>query len=202
MTGQTAQDQGTLDAAREQAQEQAQKAAEQARNLAGQAGDRARGMVDERSTQAGEQIGSQAGDLRSVADQLREQGKDGPAKLADQAADRAERFGGYLRDNDADTILGDVERMARDNPWAVVVGGIAVGFAASRFLKASSRRRFESGRPTAPRPQLPRTTAPAPATPTTSPAPPAGTAGLSGGAVAPSTPPTSPAPEGTRVGSL
>jgi len=52
MTGQTAQDQGTLDAAREQAQEQARKAAEQARNLAGQARDRARGMVDERSTAA------------------------------------------------------------------------------------------------------------------------------------------------------
>jgi hypothetical protein len=198
MTGETAQDQGTLDTAREQAQEQAQKAAEQARNLAGEAGDRARGMVDDRSTQVGEQIDSQAGDLRSVADQLREQGKDGPAKFADQAADRAERVGGYLRENDADTILGDIERVARDNPWAVVAGGIALGFAASRFLKASSRRRYEAGgdRPAA-RPQLPRaTTAAAPT------APPAGTGGLGGGAVAPSAPAASPAPEGTRVGSL
>jgi hypothetical protein len=160
-------------------------------------------MVDERSTQAGEQIGTQASDIRSVADQLREQGKDGPAKLADQAADRVESLGGYLREKDADTILGDVERVARDNPWAVVVGGIALGFAASRFLKASSRRRYSAGGSTPSRPQLPRTTTPAAPTPPATPgAPPVGTAGLAGGAVAPSMPASSPAPEGTRVGSL
>jgi len=196
MTGQTAQGQGTLDAAREQAQEQAQKAAEQARNVAGQAGDRARGMVDERSTQVGEQIGQQADDIRSAAQQLREQGKDGPAKLAERAADRAERVGGYLRENDADTILGDVERVARDNPWAVVAGGIALGFVASRFLKASSRRRYASASTGQARPQLPRTTAPVGAG-----APPVGAAGLGGTSVAPTTPPSRPAPEGTRVGS-
>lgn len=121
--------------AREQVREQAGQAAEQARG-------RARGMVDERSTQAGEQVRRQAEDMRSVAQQLREQGKEGPAKLAEQAADRADRMGGYLRDSDADRIVSDVERIARDNPWAVVVGGIALGFAASRFLKASSRERY------------------------------------------------------------
>ena len=156
MTQQGAQDQGTMDAAREQVQEQAQRAAEQARGLASQAGDQARGLVDQRSTQAGEQIGRQADDLRATADQLRRQGKDGPAKVAEQAAERAERLGGYLRDSDADRILSDVERMARENPWAVVAGGIALGFAASRFLKASSRKRYEAS--TADRPQLPRHT--------------------------------------------
>ena len=126
MTGHTAQDQGALDAAREQVQQQTSKAADQARNAAGQAGDRARGMVGERSTHVGDQIGTHASDMRSVAEQLRGQGKDGPAKLAEQAADRAERVGGYLRDSDADTILADAERIARDNPWAVVAGGIAL----------------------------------------------------------------------------
>ncbi|HEU4657504.1 MAG TPA: hypothetical protein VFR97_08265, partial [Capillimicrobium sp.] len=43
-----------------------------------------------------------------------------------------------------DRILSDVERVARDNPWAVIAGGVVLGFAASRFLKASSRKRFES----------------------------------------------------------
>jgi len=156
MTQQGAQDQGTMDAAREQVQEQARNAAEQARGLASQAGDQARGMVDQRSTQAGEQIGRQIDDVRAVAEQLREQGKDGPAKVAEQAADRAERLGGYLRDSDADRILSDVERMARENPWVVVAGGIALGFAASRFLKASGRRRYEAS--TAGPAQLPRST--------------------------------------------
>jgi hypothetical protein len=143
---------GRLDEAKEQVQEQAEQVAEKARGSA-------RSMVDDRSTQAGEQIGQQVSDVRSVAEQLREQGKEGPAKLAEQAADRADRLGSYLRDSDADRILGDVERLARTNPWAVVAGGIAIGFAASRFLKASSRERYRtSAQQGSSRPALPRTT--------------------------------------------
>ena len=85
-----------------------------------------------------------ATDARSVAEELRNQGKDQPAKLAEQAADRAERFGDYLQRSDGDTILGDIEDFGRQRPWAVIAGGIALGFAASRFLKASSTRRYES----------------------------------------------------------
>ena len=129
-------DTSTADQAKAKAQEQAQQAAGQAKGAL-------RSQVDQRSTQAGEQIGGVASDVRSVGDQLREQGKDKPAKLADQAADRAERVGSYLRDSDADRILGDVEDFGRRQPWAVLAGGVALGFAASRFLKASSSRRFE-----------------------------------------------------------
>ena len=78
-----------------------------------------------------------------MGETLREQGKDQPAKLADQAADRAERLGSYLEESDADRILGDVEDFGRRQPWAVIAGGIAVGLVASRFLKASSSRRYE-----------------------------------------------------------
>jgi hypothetical protein len=128
--------QGKLDDAKAQAQEQAQRATQQARG-------RVREVVDQRSTQAGEQVEQQASDIRTVAEQLREQGKEGPAKVAEQAAERAERLGSYLRERDADTLLDDAERMMRDNAWAVMAGGVAIGFAASRFLKASSRQRFE-----------------------------------------------------------
>jgi hypothetical protein len=48
-----------------------------------------------------------------------------------------------MKDSDADRILGDVEDFARSNPWAVAAGGLALGFAASRLLKASSSRRYE-----------------------------------------------------------
>jgi len=89
-------------------------------------------------------VGGFASDVRSVGQQLREQGKDQPAKLADQAADRAERLGNYLTGSDADRILGDVEDFGRRQPWAIIAGGVALGFAASRFLKASSSRRYES----------------------------------------------------------
>ena len=118
----------------------------------GQARDKVREQVDQRSTQAGEQVRSTAGDVRTVADELRKQGKDAPARYAEQAADRAERLGGYLHDADGDRILHDVEDYARRNPWAVVAGGVALGFMASRLLKASSGERYRQS--TGSRPQL------------------------------------------------
>ena len=81
-------------------------------------------QVDQRSTEAGDKVGGFASDVRSVGDQLREQGKDQPAKLADQAAERAERVGELPRsESDADRILGDVEDFGRRQPWVVIAGG-------------------------------------------------------------------------------
>jgi hypothetical protein len=81
-----------------------------------------------------------------VGQQLREQGQDQPAKIAEQVADRAERVGTYLERSDGDKILRDVEDFGRRQPWAVVLGGLAIGFAASRLLKASSESRYEDSR--------------------------------------------------------
>jgi hypothetical protein len=127
----------------EQAKEKAQEGAQQAKRTV-------RDQVDQRSTQAGERVGSTASDIRSVGEELRRQGKDQPAKLAEQAAQRAESLGNYLQRSDGDTILRDVEDFGRRQPWAVIAGGIALGFAASRFLKASSERRSSIGSTPAP----------------------------------------------------
>jgi gas vesicle protein len=121
--------------AQEKVQEKAQQTAQQAKG-------QLRTQIDQRSSQAGEKVTGTASDIRSVADTLREQGKDQPAKLAEQAADRAERLGSYLTEAGPDRILNDVESAARRQPWAVAVGGVLAGFAASRFLKASSRDRY------------------------------------------------------------
>ena len=113
--------------------------------------DMLREQIDQRSTQAGEKVGGTAQDLRSVGEELRNQGKETPAKLADQGAERIERVGSYLSESDADTLLSDIEDFGRRQPLAVLAGGLVVGMAAARFLKASSsnryRSRFESERP-------------------------------------------------------
>jgi hypothetical protein len=128
-----------------QAQDKAQEAAgqvkEKAQQATGEARGRLRDQIDQRSTQAGQQASSTADDARQIAQQLREQGKEQPAKLAEQAADRVESLGSYLERSDADRILQDVEDFGRRQPMAVMFGGLALGFAASRFLKASSERR-------------------------------------------------------------
>ena len=137
-------DTSTAAAAQDKAKEVASQAQDTAREAAGQARGRVRDEVDRRSTEVGERVGGTAGDARSVAEELRKQGKDAPARYVEQAADRAERLGSYLQGSDGERILHDVEDFARRKPWAVAAGGLMLGFAASRMLKASSGQRYRS----------------------------------------------------------
>jgi hypothetical protein len=135
---------GTTEQVKEQVREKAQVAQDKARGAASQARGRISDQVDQRSTQAGERIAGTAGDVRSIADQLRIQGKDAPANLAEQVANQADRVGDYLKGASGDRILRDVEDFARRQPMLVAAAGLALGFAASRLLKASSSNRYES----------------------------------------------------------
>ena len=132
--------------AQEKAQEVAGQAQEKGQQAATQAKDKLREQLDQRSSQAAEQVNQQASDLRAVSDSLREQGKDRPASAADRLAEYAEKAGGYLREKDSDALLADAEDLARRQPWAVAAGALALGFAASRFLKASSSKRHSTRR--------------------------------------------------------
>jgi uncharacterized protein YjbJ (UPF0337 family) len=122
-----------------QAQAKAQPAVEQAR-------ERVRDEVDRRSTQAGEQLSSVAQIMRRTGEELRSQGNEPHGKVADAAAERMDQVGGYLQRVDADTILSDVEDVARRQPLVAVAGGLLLGLAAARFLKASSDRRYDGYR--------------------------------------------------------
>jgi len=120
-----------------QAQEKVQEAAQQAKG-------RLREQADQRSTQVGQQLGSAADDVRSVAQELRTQGKDTPARYAEQAADKAHQVAQRLENASGDELLRDVEDFARRNPWAIAAGGLVLGLAASRMLKASSSERYRA----------------------------------------------------------
>src|SRR6266487_2360140 len=135
----------TTEQVKDQVRDKAQVAQDKAGAMAGQARGRLREQIDQRSTQAGDEIRSTAHQVRNLAEQLRGQGKDTPARMVEQAADRSESFGNYLRNADGEQLLDDAESLARRLPWAVAAGGLALGFAASRLLKASSSRRYSSG---------------------------------------------------------
>jgi hypothetical protein len=120
-----------------QAVEQGQEIAQEA---AGKAGGTLRDQLDQRSNQAGEKVSDTAQDLRSVSEELRKQGKEMPANLAEKAAERTERVGSYLRESSGE----DIEDLGRRQPLAVLAGGLAVGLVAARFLKASSESRYRS----------------------------------------------------------
>jgi glucan phosphorylase len=188
---------GSVGEAQEKAQEVAGQAQGKARDAAGKAHEGLRQQVDQRSTQAGEQVAGTAQDLRSVGEELRKQGKDTPAKLADRAAEQTEKVGSYLKETGPDEMLHDVEEFGRQRPWAVLAGGLALGVVAARFLKASSRNRYQQrsngARPSA---QVPQTTSPPPLNrsavePVVSPPPPTATPSPTPTPVSPSASPTS-----------
>jgi ElaB/YqjD/DUF883 family membrane-anchored ribosome-binding protein len=120
-----------------------QQVQEKAGEVKSQVGDKLREQVDQRSTEAGEQVTAMSQALRSSGEQLRNDGNETPARLIEGAAQRVDRIGSYLRDSDSNRILGDAESWARSRPWIAAAAGALVGFAASRFLKASSSRRHD-----------------------------------------------------------
>jgi hypothetical protein len=150
-------------------QQAAGQAQEKAQAAAGQAQAKVREQLDQRSTQLGEQAHQQASDLRSVSEALRDQGKDRHAQAVDRVAGYAEQAGSYLRDADADSLLSDAEDFGRRKPAAVAAGALALGLVASRFLKASSSRRYSARQTQQPRAAatgsaMPATTEPLPVT--------------------------------------
>jgi ElaB/YqjD/DUF883 family membrane-anchored ribosome-binding protein len=133
----------TTEQAKERVQGTAQQVGQKAQEVRDQAGERVRKELDTRSTEAGEQVSTTADAIRRVGEQMREDGNQGVAKYAEQVADRVERLGTYLTQSSADRVLHDVESFARRRPWLAALGGAAVGFLASRFVKASSATRYQ-----------------------------------------------------------
>ena len=100
-------------------------------------------QVDERSTQLGQQIETVAQDLRRVGEHLRDTEVGGAAAgYVDQGVELIERLAHYLEDSDGERLIADAENSVRRQPWALAGVGLVLGFAASRFLKASSTRRY------------------------------------------------------------
>lgn len=143
-----------------QVQQQAGQAAQQARTRivenGGKALARARVAVDRQSVVFGEQVNTLAQQSRLTSAELRRQGQETPAKLIEQAADRGQQLGDWLKQLDADKLasyasrvqpgkaLSTVEGFGRRRPLVVLAAGAAVGFLPARLLKASSVKRYSA----------------------------------------------------------
>ena len=136
---------GLVDQATAQVQEAASTAQEKAVELKDEGRSKLGETLDQRTSQAGEQVRKMAQALRQSGEHMRDQGEGGQVVgVAEGAADRFERLGGYLEQTSGDELLHDVEEFARRRPWMVAGMGLVAGIAASRFLKASSERRYGS----------------------------------------------------------
>jgi ElaB/YqjD/DUF883 family membrane-anchored ribosome-binding protein len=102
--------------------------------------------VDSASSEAGDQLRDLSGAFRQTGEQLRSEGKEQPANVVEAVSDRTDQVARYLSESSSTQILDDLERLGRTRPWVAIAGGLAVGFAAARLLKASSQQRFQNYR--------------------------------------------------------
>ena len=137
-------EQGVVGQASAKVQDAASTAQEKAGELSSKGKSRLSEQLDQRSTDAGTQARSVAQALRSSTDRLHEDGNTKAADMANRAADQVERVGSYLEQKNGDDILRDVENFARRRPWLIAGLGFLGGIVGSRFLKASSEKRYDS----------------------------------------------------------
>lgn len=94
-------------------------------------------QLDTRKQTGGATIQHMAHALRQTSQNLREQEQPLVAQVADRTAEQIERAGSYITSRDASEIVTDLERAARRQPLLLLAGGVAVGFALSRFMKTT-----------------------------------------------------------------
>jgi ElaB/YqjD/DUF883 family membrane-anchored ribosome-binding protein len=134
---------GLVGQASTQVQEAASTAQERAVELKEQGRSKLGETLDQRTNEAGAQARKMAQALRRSGEQLSNEGSgQQAAELAENAADRIERLGGYLERTSGPELVRDVEDFARRRPWIIAGMGLVAGLAASRFLKASAERRY------------------------------------------------------------
>lgn len=94
-------------------------------------------------TTAAEGADKIAGVIEQASEQLKENDLGTLAHYANQIGSSIKSFSDQLRNRNVDDLLRDAQKIARRNPTVFFLGSIAVGFAVSRFLKASADREHE-----------------------------------------------------------
>jgi hypothetical protein len=133
--------QGTASAterAKDKAGETAERAKEKVGEAAEQAKEQARSRMGGQLTRAGDELDSVAKAVTQVGQQLRGQDQDGLAQYTDKAAGQINRLAGYLRNAEADDVMRDAQRFARQQPALFLGGAFVLGVLAARFLKSSA----------------------------------------------------------------
>ncbi len=84
-----------------------------------------------------QQVGALAEAARAAARSLERSQSPMAARYADRTADQIDEFSRSLRESSWVDLLGDVEAIARRHPGVFVVGAVAAGFLAGRFLSVA-----------------------------------------------------------------
>ena len=109
---------------------------------AGQAKDKAFGLLDEKKHNLTSGINTVADTIRKIGEDLRENDDDNVGKMAaslgSTLAGQIENFSSYVEDAKVKEITRDIENFARRQPMLFVGGAFVIGLLAARFLKTSN----------------------------------------------------------------
>lgn len=148
-TGRTEPNRDTGDRMRSGAREAKDQAREKAHELKDRAHDTAARKYEERKDQATGELHDVARALRSASEELDRNGRS-TGRIFSAAAERVDDLVGRFEGRDFDGMMREAQTLARRKPGAFLAGTVALGFIATRFLKASppmetwSRSEFES----------------------------------------------------------
>lgn len=96
-------------------------------------------LVSEQKGLAADRLGTLAGALRQTSHQLQEQEDGTMGHYTEVIADQVDMVSNFLRERNPGDLLGDLQRIARQQPELFVAGSLAVGFLIGRFIKGPSR---------------------------------------------------------------
>jgi gas vesicle protein len=131
--------------AREQAEELKETVRESSTQLTSTARDWMQREADERTSAIASQARTIADAMRETSSKLNADGQPQAARVTETVAERVDAFAGYLEQADGVRLMDDAQDAARRNPWAVAAAGLFIGFAASRFMKASRSQTTSAG---------------------------------------------------------
>lgn len=132
-----------LERVREEAESSVREIADQAQAQLEKAGEKFKGAAADQKDMLAEELGSVARAVSRVAEELRNE-KAATAGYASSIAGGMRRLSENMRDKDVDELIGMAQDFGRRQPATFMGAAALAGFAASRFLFASSRRRHES----------------------------------------------------------
>ena len=111
-------------------------------------------LANEQRHRAARQVGGIADAVRLAARSLDHSQTPAAARYADRAADQIGDLARWLHQRQWAQLVGDVEAVARRSPALFILGAVAAGFLAGRFLALSAppadRSRNAAGDPSAP----------------------------------------------------
>jgi ElaB/YqjD/DUF883 family membrane-anchored ribosome-binding protein len=110
----------------------------EATRLRSEATDRARSAAEDGKLKATETLDGFARSIHDVAGNLEEQVGPQLAQYAHRAADTLDELSANLRSKSVDELVDDARGFVRRSPAIAIGAAVAVGFALSRFLKATA----------------------------------------------------------------